>query len=58
MNTEVKPNNITLAEHILQNHIHNILKVDLIDDIVDTYISFKPSIYNNSDDTRYYNSFF
>ena len=37
---KVKTNKINLAEHIIQNHMYNMLRVDLIDDIVDTYISF------------------
>ena len=34
----------------------NMLSVNLIDDIVDKFTSFKPSLYNTVDDRIYHNS--
>ena len=36
--------------------MYNMLALELIDDIVDNYKSFKPSIYNKIDDRLCYNS--
>ena len=36
--------------------MYNMLEVELIDDIFDTYKSLKPSIYNKIDDRLCYNS--
>ena len=50
MKTKIKTNKVTLAETILKNHTYHDLIANFIDDIVDTYTSFKPSIYTKLDD--------
>ena len=56
--TKIKTNKVNLAETIIKNHTYHDLIANFIDDIVDNYTSFKPSIYTKLDDWLYYNYIF